>query len=258
VIFEKMVLLRVTQLRGRQMHVGAKKLQKMLADPAYGLPVRIGRDHLFRLLRENKMLSKLRKPYHRTSDSKHLFPIYPNLLKDLKISAANQAWVCDITYLRLPKGRFCYLFLVTDLFSRKIIGHALRDSLASEGAEEALLKAFQYAKPAAGFIHHSDHGIQYCCKSYTELLQKFGARISMTGENHCYDNAVAERINGILKQEFGLGADMASFAMAQRLTNDGINIYNAERLHFSLGCKTPDCMYALSHRAVGAPAEIRC
>jgi len=252
--FEKMVLLRVQQLRGRQMQVGAKKLQKMLADPERGLPIRIGRDHLFRLLRENNMLSKLRKRYHNTSDSKHPFPVYPNLLKDIKISAANQAWVCDITYLRLPKGRFCYLFLVTDLFSRKIIGHALRDSLASEGAEEALLKAFQYAKPAAGFIHHSDHGIQYCCKSYTELLQKFGARISMTGENHCYDNAVAERINGILKQEFGLGAELASFAMAQRLTNDGISIYNAERLHYSLGCKTPDYTYDLSKQRAEASA----
>lgn len=243
--FEKIVLLRVQQLRTRHRYAGVRKLQKMLADPDYGLPVKIGRDRLLYLLRRNMMLSQIHKRHKKTTDGNHPFPVYPNLLKGSKISAVNQAWVCDITYLRLVRRRFIYLFLVTDLFSRKILGYALKDSLASEGAEKALQMAIRHARPATGFIHHSDHGIQYCCKSYTALMKKHGANISMTGKDHCYDNAVAERINGILKQEYGLGNELPSFSAAQRLTDDGIKIYNSERLHTSLGYQTPDNKYAL-------------
>lgn len=227
----------------------------MLADPTNGLPVRIGRDRLLILLRENGLLSELHMKFVYTSDSRHDFPLYPNLLKGLQINAVNQAWVSDITYLRLPEGKFCYLFLVTDYYSRRIIGYALRTTLEADGAVDALQMALRFAKPAAGFIHHSDHGIQYCCGKYTALLLKNEAQISMTGENHCYDNAVAERVNGILKQEYGLGASLASFEAAKRLADDGIKIYNTERLHVSLGYKTPDNTYALYHQSAGATAE---
>lgn len=252
--FANMVLLRVKELRFRQRYAGVKKLQKMLADPVYGLPVIVGRDRLLSLLRDNNMLSDIHKHFVQTSNSKHSFPIYPNLLKGFQSSSVNQAWVCDITYLRLPEGKFCYLFLVTDYFSRKIIGYTLRDSLASEGAVEALQMATRYAKPAAGFIHHSDHGIQYCCKYYTDLLSSQGTRISMTGENHCYDNAVAERVNGILKYEFGLGSMLASFGAAHKLTDNGIKLYNSERLHASLNYHTPDYVYNLSSTTANATA----
>lgn len=238
-----MVVMLVDQIRSRQTKVGARKLQKMLANPRYGLPVNIGRDSLFRLLRKYGKLSKLHKCYKKTTNSSHQFQIYPNLVKGLSIQLANQVWVSDITYLKLAKGKFCYLFLVSDLYSRKILGFALKESLATEGAEEALQMAIDFAKPKTGLIHHSDHGIQYCSKSYVALLQKHGALISMTGENHCYDNAVAERINGILKQEYGLGSALSSFDAAKLLSSDGIHIYNSERLHTVLGYRTPNEMY---------------
>lgn len=254
----EIILHRVRELRRRHRYAGALKLQKLLADPANGLPVQIGRDSLLNLLRDNGLLSELHKKYIHTSDSKHDFQLYPNLLKELRINAVNQAWVADITYLRLAEGKFCYLFLVTDYFSRKIIGYSLRKTLEAEGAVDALQTALLFAKPAAGFIHHSDHGIQYCCAKYTDLVLKHQGQISMTGENHCYDNAVAERINGILKYEFGLGSTLASFEAAKRLAEDGINIYNTERLHASLGYKTPDYTFKLYCHAAETPAEGAC
>lgn len=238
-----MVLLRVKEIRSVLPYAGIRKLHKMLPDCTYGLPVNVGRDHLFNLLRDNKMLSPLRKRYHRTTNSKHTLPGYPNLLKDMCISQINEAWVSDITYIQLPKGKFCYLFLVTDYCSRKILGYAIKQSLSAEGALESLAMAIKYAKPSPGFIHHSDHGIQYCCKEYLGKLQKHGAQISMTGENHCYDNAVAERVNGILKQEFGLGTQLPDIEAAKRLTIEGIRLYNNVRLHVSLGYRTPDYIY---------------
>lgn len=234
----------------RQRYAGVRKLQKMLGNPDYGLPVDIGRDRLLDLLRRSNQLSKLHKRFIKTTNSKHQLPIYTNMVKDIKVTAVNEVWVSDITYILLPNDKFCYLFLVSDLYSRKILGYALRDSLASEGAEHALRKALSFAKPQSGFIHHSDHGIQYCCKSYIAALQKQGARISMTGDNHCYDNAVAERINGILKQEYGLGQVLPSLEAALLLVTDGIKIYNSERLHVSLGYNTPDKIYELSSNAL--------
>jgi len=233
----------VDQIRSRQTKIGARKLQKMLADPRYGLPVNIGRDSLFRLLRKYGKLSKLHKRYKKTTNSFHQFHIYPNMVKDLNVQYANQVWVSDITYIKIAKGKFCYLFLVTDLYSRKILGYAIKETLASEGAEEALQMALKFAKPKAGLIHHSDHGIQYCSKSYVALLQKHGALISMTGDKHCYDNAVAERVNGILKQEYGLGEVLPNYNAASLLSKDGIHIYNSERLHIAIGYRTPDEMY---------------
>jgi len=223
--------------------VGGKKIHKMIANPFYGLPLEIGRDRLFKILRDNNLLIKRKKSYHQTTNSKHNLPNYPNLLKSMEISYVNQVWVCDITYLQLPKGKFCYLFLVTDYFSRKIIGYTLKNSLSADGAIEALKMAIRHAKPAAGFIHHSDHGVQYCCKAYTDLLQKHQAQISMTGENHCYDNAVAERVNGILKQEFGLGSMLASIDAALSLTRQAVILYNTIRLHTSHGYLTPETIY---------------
>lgn len=218
-------------------------MQLMLADPVYGLPVQIGRDRLFRLLKDRHLLSELKQKYKRTTLGKHPFPVCPNLLKGLQVSHINQVWVSDITYLRLSKGRFCYLFLVSDYFSRKILGSALKDSLSASGALEALKEACKSAKPLPGVIHHSDHGIQYCCNEYTDLLAQLEFKTSLTSDNHCYDNAVAERINGILKQEFGLGNILPSLGASQKLLTDGIKLYNAERLHVSLGYKTPDQVF---------------
>jgi len=143
VIFEAMVIMLVDKIRSRQTRVGVRKLQKMLADPRYGLPIIIGRDRLFRLLKKHGKHSKLHKRYKATTNSDHQYHIYAYLVKNLTIQHANQVWVSDITYIKIAKGKFCYLFLVIDLFSRKILGFALKDTLASEGAEEALMMAFK-------------------------------------------------------------------------------------------------------------------
>lgn len=244
-----MIVMLINQIRARQPNVGGRKLHQMLADPAYGLPVNIGRDKLFRLLKERNMQSKLYRRFKKTTNSNHKLPVYPNLIKGMKIQAANQVWVSDITYIRLVPNKFCYLFLVSDLFSRKVLGYAVKPTLSTEGAEEALQMALAYAKPKAGFIHHSDHGVQYCSKNYVTLLERHGAVISMTGPDRCYDNAVAERINGILKQEFGLGATFPNIKAVWLLAVDSINIYNNERLHFSLDLQTPSNIYEESFRA---------
>lgn len=241
--YERIILQRVKQLRCILPHTGVRKLKIMLADPGYGLPINVGRDMLLKLLGENKMLVKPPKYFHQTTYSKHNLPSYPNLLKGKRITAVNQVWVSDITYLQLPDRKYHYLFLVTDYASRKIIGYALKNSLASEGAIEALQMACDLSNPDDGFIHHSDHGVQYCSKNYLELLRKNNAQISMTGPNHCYDNAVAERVNGILKQEFGLGDIIPNLTAATKLTHQAITLYNNVRLHTSLGFKTPTLMY---------------
>jgi transposase InsO family protein len=238
-----MLVSRIAQLHQQNRYTGGRKLQLMLMDPGNGLPVMIGRDHLFRLTRQYGLQAEYPKRYKQTSNSKHRYPVYPNLLKGNTIDKVNQAWVCDITYLRLHTGKFCYLFLVTDLASRKIIGYELSQKLDAEGAVKALKMALRKANPKPGFIHHSDHGVQYCCKEYRRLLSKHGARISMTGEDHCYDNAVAERLNGTLKQEYGLGSVLASFEAAQKLTDNGILLYNTKRLHQNLRYSTPDLVY---------------
>lgn len=210
-----------------------------LADPNF----KIGRDYLFDLLHENGMLIKYRKRFIKTTDSDHDLQIYPNLLPDLVIQKPNQVWVVDITYIDTCEG-FAYLFLVTDYFSRKILSFVVSHSLAVEGAYQALTNAIAIAKPLVNLIHHSDHGSQYCSKIYQKLLSQNHIQVSMTGKNHCYDNAVAERINGILKHEFGLAKKLKSVKIAREASASAIHIYNNERLHMSLEYSTPASVYA--------------
>ena len=249
-----MIVELVRLLRRRYPSLGGKKLQFMLANPSYGLPVHVGRDRLFRILRDNDLLAKYPKRFKQTTDSSHKFTKHPNLIKEMEITKANQVWVSDITYIQLSKGKFAYLSLVTDLYSRKILGYAIHPTLEAEGPIKALKMALKYAKPEAGLIHHSDQGVQYCCKSYALLLKKHGIIASMTGAGSCYDNAVAERVNGILKHEFGLGASFRDIETAKLLTDDSISIYNNERPHLSLNYQTPSAVYDKSAVGVNGSA----
>lgn len=158
------------------------------------------------------------------------------------MSRPNQVWVSDITYIRTVKG-FCYLALITDMFSRKIIGYDLSDSLELNGCVRALNKALYQAKDITGLIHHSDRGIQYCSNVYTQILKRNNIGISMTAKNHCYENAMAERVNGILKDEFYLDQIFTDVTHAKRATKNAINLYNEIRLHLSLDYKTPNMVY---------------
>ena len=160
----------------------------------------------------------------------------------MEVTAPNQVWLSDITYIRTVNG-FCYLALITDMYSRKIVGYDISDSLELAGCLRALKLALKAARPAVGLVHHSDRGIQYCSNVYVKELRKHKIRISMTEENHCYENAIAERVNGILKNEFYLDQCFFNTDHAAIATSNAISVYNQKRLHLSLGYKTPDRVF---------------
>ena len=236
------VLKLVKQERKQQPRVGTRKLYNALYKDFHVANLKIGRDRLFDILRGNNMLVKTKRAYAKTTNSYHHFHKYNNLIKELEITKPNQVWVSDITYIRTVKG-FCYLALITDLYSRKIIGHDLSDSLELTGCLRAFKKALYHARPKTGLIHHSDRGVQYCSHMYVNELKKRGIEISMTEENHCYENAVAERVNGILKDEFYLDQCFFSTTFAKKATKSAIKLYNNKRLHLSLGYKTPNMVF---------------
>lgn len=239
---EAQVMCLVKQEREIQSRVGTRKLHKALEGTFQEWGLKVGRDRLFDILRTGDMLVKRKKLTFKTTNSYHHFYKYNNLIKDMNVTAPNQVWVSDITYIRTVKG-FCYLALITDLYSRKIVGYDISDSLELVGCLRALQKALRQARPAAGLIHHSDRGIQYCSNQYVAELKKRDIRISMTEENHCYENAVAERVNGILKDEFYLDQCFVNTYNASVATKNAIDIYNNKRLHLSLGYKTPNMVY---------------
>ena len=224
---------------------GVRKLTKSLDIDFNKANIKVGRDTLFNVLRKYQMLTLRKKTSARTTNSYHRFYKYNNIIKDVKVIRPNQVWVSDITYIRTIKG-FCYLALITEVHSRKIVGYDISDSLELKGCVRALNKAIYQAKDINGLIHHSDRGIQYCSNVYTQILKKKKIDISMTEENHCYENAMAERVNGILKDEFYLDQTFDNVAHAKRATKNAINLYNEIRLHLSLDYKTPNMVYKLS------------
>ena len=243
--FEQELLHIVKKRRKSLPREGVRKLMKSLNNDFEIQKLKVGRDTLFKVLREHKMLTLRKKYSARTTNSYHRFYKYNNIIKDIEVTRPNQVWVSDITYIRTIKG-FCYLALITDMHSRKIVGYDLSDSLELNGCVRALNKAVYQAKSINGLIHHSDRGIQYCSNIYTQILKRKKIDISMTEENHCYENALAERVNGILKDEFYLDQTFMNVAHAKRATKNAINLYNEIRLHLSLDYKTPNMVYKLS------------
>lgn len=225
------VLVEVKEIRRSQQKVGTRKLQKMLS-------ISVGRDRLFHLLRNEGLLVKRRKSYHKTTDSKHWYKRYPNLIKERLPKQPGEQLVSDITYISVKQGHG-YLSLITDRYSRKIVGYGLSDNLTSASSQKALEMAFKKEKLKPDFIHHSDQGKQYGCWEYVDLVKSRGGQMSMTEEDHVYENAMAERMNGILKQEFGLDARFNTFKEAKKAVKESISIYNNKRLHLALNYKTP-------------------
>jgi transposase InsO family protein len=236
---ESQVLKLVKQSRKILPREGTRKLMESLKNDFLINDLKIGRDQLFRILRDHELLVKRKKYSSRTTNSYHRFYKYNNIIKDLSITRPNQVWASDITYIRTLKG-FCYLALLTDMYSRKIVGYDLSDSLELAGCVRALNKALYQTKNIKNLIHHSDRGIQYCSNVYTQILKRKKIGISMTQENHCYENALAERVNGILKDEFYLDQTFMNTAHAKRATKNAIKLYNFKRLHLSLNFKTPN------------------
>jgi len=232
----------VEQERKDLPRVGTRKLYEALQPFFDAEQLKVGRDCLFDILRANNMLVKRKKVSCRTTNSYHRFHKYKNLIKDIQVVKPNQVWVSDITYIRTVKG-FCYLALVTDMYSRKIVGYDISDTLELAGCQRAFELARRQARPAAGLIHHSDRGSQYCSNEYVKKLKKYKVKISMTEENHCYENAIAERVNGILKDEFYLDQCFFSTDHACVAAKNAIKIYNNKRLHLSLDYKTPNMVF---------------
>ena len=191
------------------------------------------------------MLVKPKRKYQKTTYSNHSYVVAPNRIKGSTPTAPNQIFVSDITYIQTLEG-VMYLFLVTDLYSRKIVGYDLRRNLMHYGAIRALTMALANVPTTAGIIHHSDRGCQYCCHEFLALLSEYGMVPSMTDESHCYQNAVAERVNGILKLEFYLDAVFNSYSLAKCAVQEAITTYNSVRIHWSLNLKTPQQVYALA------------
>jgi putative transposase len=236
------VISMVKEERKIQSRVGGRKLHEALTPSFIEANLKIGRDCLFDILREHDMLVKPKKSTCRTTFSHHRFYTYKNLVKGMVVTHPNQVWVSDITYIRTVSG-FCYLALITDMYSRKIVGYDMSDSLELAGCLRALQKALKASRPATRLVHHSDRGFQYCSNQYVNELKKQGIEISMTEENHCYENAIAERVNGILKDEFYLDQVFYSLSHARDAVKNAIEIYNSKRLHLSLGYKTPNFVF---------------
>lgn len=227
--------------RERKLHprVGGRKLLHLLKRELAEAGVALGRDRFFELLRGKGELVARRRRRVATTESRHGFRVYGNLLKDREIGGPHEAWVSDLTYLRTEEG-FLFLSLISDRASRKVVGWEASDSLEASGSCRALRQALAQLPEGKRPLHHSDRGIQYCCHAYIQLLEARGLEISMTEENHCYENAQAERLNGILKQEYRLGDGFRTKDDARRAIRQAIWLYNHRRPHLSLGYRTPE------------------
>lgn len=231
----------------RKLHpkIGARKLQVMLRPVLEEMGISVGRDRLFRLLRARGLLVKRSRRRAKTTQSGHLFHVYPNLIRHIEPMMPNQVWVSDLTYLRTDEG-FLYLSLIMDAYSRKVVGQVVSDTLEAEGCLRALKTALDALPAGARPVHHSDRGLQYCSKEYVRLLGHYGCPISMTEVNHCYENAKAERLNGILKGEYALGETFRDKRQATRAAQEAVVLYNRFRPHTCLKWKTPEEVHAVA------------
>jgi putative transposase len=241
---DQIVLDFVLEKRRLQPRLGTRKLHHLLRIEA-GTALAVGRDRLFSILREARELVPRKRAYHKTTHSHHRFRRHPNLLKEgpaqIIATGPEQVWVADITYLPTQE-RVVYLSLITDAFSRKIVGHHVHESLHTESVIKALKNAVSERKTAQQLVHHSDRGAQYCSDLYQRLHMKHGITCSMTDGYDCYQNAMAERVNGILKMEFLLHRPK-DLAQARKMVDESVGIYNKERPHLALKYKTPDAVH---------------
>ena len=241
---ESVSLMKLVQpIRQVMPRLGGRKLHFMLQHNLEEHALKIGRDRLFRWLRIHDLLVKPKRSYIHTTQSSHRFHVYNNLLDGFILNRPKQLWVSDITYLRTLDG-FCYLALITDAFSRKIVGYDVSNTLELNGCMRALKMALQTVSDPSDLIHHSDRGFQYCSNPYTALLRSKGVQISMAAKGNCYENALAERVNGILKDEFNLDTTFRNIEQAKNTVHQSIYIYNQHRPHWSINLKTPNERHA--------------
>ena len=240
---EAFILAFVRQERSVQPMLGGRKLLHLIRPDLKSADVSIGRDRFLALLSAHNLLIDRKKRNCRTTNSRHGFEVYRNIRKDCITTGPHQVLVSDITYIRTGQT-FVYLALVMDAYSRAIVGFDCSDSLEALGALRSLSMAVAQLPSDSAAIHHSDRGTQYCCTAYIEKLKGAGLRISMTEENHCYENSQAERLNGILKQEYGLGDNFANKADACEAVCQAVWLYNHRRPHGKLANQFPMTVHA--------------
>ena len=241
---EREILSIVANYRAEMPLIGGLKLYYLTLS-VLGDALGMGRDKFLNLLHRYKLIIPPRKPRH-TTNSNHIYFKYPNLVKELVVTYINQLWVCDITYIYTIDDKFCYLHLVTDAFSRMIIGYILAPTLEAKYTIEALQQAISHAGGGnlCGTIHHSDRGVQYCCDEYITLLKDHHIRISMTEDSNPTDNGMAERVNGIIKNEFLEPLPTPKNLLeAMPIVDHAIRMYNTLRPHLSLNMRTPAQVY---------------
>lgn len=236
---EEVVLSLVSEVRSKLPRVGTRKLYHMIKSEMDENELKIGRDRLFDILRSNGMLVKVRRNKAKTTFSYRWFNRFDNLTEGIRLSGSNQLWVSDITYVRVG-SKFLYLSLITDAYSRRIVGYHLSRSLDRSGCIAALRMALSTTTSTEGLIHHSDRGVQYCSGEYTALLEQHGIRISMTQNSQPLDNPKAERINGIIKGEFLDNYNLRGLDDAREGVRKAVALYNSLRPHESLRLATPN------------------
>ena len=242
-IDEDLVLELVGRERRMQPRLGGRKLLHLLRRDLVEAGADIGRDRFFELLAERDLLVPPKRGAPRTTDSRHCLPVFRNLLAGMSLTGPNQAWVSDLTYIRTEEG-FLYAALITDAWSRKIVGIHIGDSLEAEGCLAALDMALRDLPEGIHPVHHSDRGCQYACHLYVGRLQGRGLPVSMTGAMHCYENALAERVNGILKQEYELDSTFRTKKQAMEAFEQAVWIYNHRRPHTGLDYRFPADVHA--------------
>jgi putative transposase len=237
-----LILQEIFRIREKHPRIGGRKLHHMLQDFLADHQIKMGRDAVFNLLSDNNLLVKSRKRSTKTTHSFHWLRKYPNLIRELQPTAICQLWVSDITYWKVNES-FLYISLMTNAYSHKVVGYHLAETLEAVHSLQALKMAINqekcYFEQANNLIHHSDRGIQYCSHQYVNVLQDNGIQISMTENGDPLENAMAERVNGILKEEYLKCWKVDNFADAQQLFDKVIQYYNQERPHSSIGNFTP-------------------
>lgn len=242
-----LVLALVQAEREQQPRLGVRKLYHLIRPELKAAGVKLGRDRLFAELgRAGWLVERKPSAWPRTTQVNPSLPVFQNLLKSYRATRPNQVWVADITYIRTQEA-FMYLGLITDRWSRKIVGYHLGETLGTEPVLKALAMALRGLQGAGRPIHHSDRGCQYASHAYVQAVQEAGLSMSMTEKNHSAENAVAERVNGILKQEYWLDGNFATRQQARQATAHGICMYNTRRPHTALKLATPEQVHHAGH-----------
>jgi len=241
-----LVVALVVEERKVQPRLGTRKLHFLFKGILAKAGVRLGRDRFFEVLRTQDLLLEPKPTeYPCTTNSQHCLPVFTNRIKGLAVSQPNEVGVGDLTYIRTEAG-FLYLALLTDKCSRKVVGYHCGDTLAAGGCLAALKNALAEMPAGATPIHHTDQGTQYCCHEYVNRVQAAGLSMSMTERDHCAENALAERMNGILKSEYGLGSEFKTKASAHVAVDQAVHLYNTRRPHTALDYRTPQEAHSLA------------